>query len=244
MKKLLIAVQFLTVLPVKIAGEIRNNEYGESLVWFPVVGAFIGLFLGGCITIISPLPNFVAAALLVVLSVMITGGLHLDGLADTCDGFLSGKTREKVLEIMDDSRLGAMGAIGIVSVLLLKFSCLASLHVTFLWKALVLSCLFSRWAQLFACYASSYAREHGKAKYFIEYVQKKEIIIGSVFTLTVFMLLCGIKGLLLFFLAFCLMAGCMLFITKKIGGMTGDTIGAVSEFSEVSILLVILMGIL
>lgn len=236
MRKFLIALQFLTILPVKVKGRIEAPEIGAALLYFPLVGLLIGLVLGLSAAALAFFPPFVAAALILIISIIITGGLHLDGLADTADGFYGNKSPGKILEIMKDSRLGAMGALTLFSVLILKFSLLASFSENLLWPTLILMTTFARWTQVLACFGAAYARQEGKAKYFIEFATRKELLAGFVFTLVVFCLLCQVKGLVLFFAALWPVLLCRSYIKKRLGGMTGDTIGALSEAAEVAVL--------
>ena len=183
LRKGLIALQFLTIFPVKISAEggsapdgksdIKEKDFGASLLYFPLVGLLIGLILALSAFLLFPLPGIIKGATILIISIIITGGIHLDGFADTCDGFYGNKPKEKILEIMKDSHIGAMGVIGIVSLLLLKFSLIASFNERLLWKALILMVVFSRWVQVMACFSASYARQEGKAKYFLEYATKK-----------------------------------------------------------------------
>jgi adenosylcobinamide-GDP ribazoletransferase len=130
-----------------------------------------------------------------------------------------------------------MGVAGIVSMLLLKFCLLANLPQGLLWKVLILTPVFSRWAQVLACYGASYAREEGKAKYFIEYATKEALAVGFLFTVALFCLFLQLKGLVLFSLSVLPVFLLLCYIKKRIGGMTGDTIGALSESAEVLVLL-------
>jgi len=237
MKRFLIALQFLTILPVRIKTVIKKEDFGASLLYFPLVGFLIGLLLSLSVFLFSFLPGLIKGAIILIISAIITGGIHLDGFADTCDGFYGNKPKEKILEVMRDSRIGVMGAISIFSLLLLKFGIIASLPDTVLWKALIEMTVFARWSQALACSISGYARSEGKAGYFIGYARKKDVFIGSIFTLGVFLLLMQLKGLILFFLSLLSALLFLSYIRKKIGGMTGDTIGAVNEFSEAIILL-------
>jgi len=236
MKEFFVALQFLTALPIKIREEIKPEEFGKSLLYFPLVGALIGIVLSYLSKALIFLPNLVKSILILLTSVFITGGIHLDGFVDFCDGFSGGKTKQKILEIMRDSRIGAMGACGITAILLLKFSLFASISPVLLWKSLIMMTTFSRWSQCLACYLSKYAREDGKAKFFIEYVSFREVIIGGLFTIALFCLLESLRGLFLFVLAFILTFLFMNLIKKKIDGMTGDTLGAINEIAEVGIL--------
>lgn len=237
MKKFLIALQFLTILPIKIKSEIVEKDYGKSLLYFPIIGMLIGFALVITAFLTSFLPNLVKGMFILIISIIITGGVHLDGFADTCDGFYGSKPKEKILEIMRNSRIGVMGVIGIVSLLLLKFTLIVSIPKNALWKSLIIMTVFARWSQVLACYISNYVRREGKAKYFIEYASKNEVLIGGLFTLGLFLLSVQLKGLILFFISTLLVFLSLYYIKRKIGGMTGDTIGATNEIAEISILL-------
>jgi adenosylcobinamide-GDP ribazoletransferase len=240
-KHFLIALQFLTVFPVTIKEKLDKEDFGKALVYFPLTGLLIGSLLYFFLMISGFLPNPVRAAIMLIIPIIITGGLHLDGFSDTCDGFYGGGGKEKILGIMRDPRTGPMGVIGLISLLLLKFTLFLSVTQNMMWKLLILTPLFARWAQVLACHMSNYAREEGKAGYFIRYSGEKEIFIAGSYTFALFLLLTGFKGVILFAI---LTIPVILFIRwskKKIGGMTGDTIGALSEGMEV---LVLLMGII
>jgi adenosylcobinamide-GDP ribazoletransferase len=236
MKQFLIALQFLTILPVKIS-EIKEKDFGKSLVYFPIVGMLIGLVLVLSLFVFSFLPPLVYAALILVISIIITGGVHLDGIADTCDGFYGSKPKEEILEIMRDSHIGTMGVIGVACLLLLKFTILTGIPREALWKSLIMMTVFARWTQGLASLLSNYARQNGKAKYFIEYADKRGVFMGGLFTLALFLLLASFKGFILFIISLIPIFLFISYIKRRISGMTGDTIGATSEIAEVLILL-------
>ena len=128
MKPLLAAIGFLSVAPVPSRWRGGKAELGRSLPYFPVVGLLFGVAAGLLARVLEyALPPAPAAVLLVIVLALLTGGLHVDGLADTADGFFSSRPKERILEIMRDSRTGAMGAAAVVCVLLLKCSALAAL---------------------------------------------------------------------------------------------------------------------
>lgn len=236
MKRFLIALQFLTVLPIKIKSEIAEEDFGGSLLYFPFVGTLIGLVLAAMVLLLDFVPMPVVGVLVMIISIAITGSIHLDGFADTCDGFYGQRPKEMILEIMRDSRIGTMGVVGLVCLLLLKFTLIVSTPEKNLWKLLIMMTVFARWSQVLACCTSDYSREEGKGKYFVEYSGKAALLIGSVFTVILFLLLMSLKGIILFVLSLLVV---LLFINcskKKIGGMTGDTIGATSEIAEVVVL--------
>jgi adenosylcobinamide-GDP ribazoletransferase len=243
MKKLLIALQFLTVLPVKIRSEIQPQEFGRSLLYFPAAGLFIGIILACSASALAFLPLLLKGALILVISVIITAAIHLDGFADTCDGFYAAGSRQEVLRIMKDSRIGVMGAVGIFCILLLKFTLIVSLPENMLGRSLIMMAVFSRWSQSLACGICGYARPAGKAKFFLEYARKSDIIIGGLATFLLFLFLCGIGAVILFVSGFIIVFLFITFAGARIGGMTGDTIGAVNEIAEIAVLFLIAAGI-
>ncbi|MFH1507553.1 MAG: adenosylcobinamide-GDP ribazoletransferase [Candidatus Omnitrophota bacterium] len=240
MKRLLIAFQFLTALPFKIRSEIKEEDYARSLVYFPIVGMTIGVTLSAISLCCGFLPVLVLGAIVLIFSAFLTGALHLDGFADTCDGFYGLKSKEEILRIMRDSRVGVIGVVGVTLLLLLKFSLIIGIPRDILWRSLITMCCFARWTQAVGCLLP-YARDKGKAGLFIKYARKEYIIIGGVFTIIVSCALFGLKGIIIFFAS---LIPALIFIChakSKIGGMTGDTIGAVSEITEVSTLFSILI---
>lgn len=237
MRSFLAALQFLTILPIKIKPQISREELGKSLLWFPSVGALIGFILGLSALLFSFLPQIAIACLILIESVIITGGMHLDGFADTCDGLYGFTNKEKALNIMQESRIGSMAAIGVTLLLLLKFSLFASIEKEILWRYLIAMMSFSRWAQVLSCFLFKYAREEGKAKCFIEYADKRKLSVSAIFVFGLFLLFFGVKGPVLFLAPLVPVWIAANYINKKIGGMTGDTIGAVNEIAEVGVLL-------
>ncbi len=236
MKEFLIALQFLTILPVQIKAEIKAKDFGKALFYFPIVGMLIGLLLSLVALLLGFLPDLVIGAAVLAVSVIITAGIHLDGFADTCDGFYGSRPKEEILKIMRDSRIGVMGVAGVVILLLLKFTLLVSIPRDFLWKSLMMMAAFARWSQGFSCLTSGYARRQGKAKFFIEYASEKDVIRAGLLTLALFLLLAGLKGALIFIMAFLCVLLFTEYVKRKIGAMTGDTIGATSEIAEAALL--------
>jgi len=235
-KRLLVALQFLTILPIRITSEIAEEDFGKSLRYFPLVGMLIGLALSGVASLSSLLPNPVVAVLILIMSIVLTGGIHLDGFADTCDGFYGPRSKERILEIMRDSRVGVMGVTGVFCLLALKCTLIASIPHNVLWKVLIMMTVFARWSQVLVCCTSNYAREEGKAKYFVEYAGKKELLVGSIFAVVLFLFLMKLKGLVLLVVSLLPLLLFMNCVKRKIGGVTGDTVGATSEIAEVAVL--------
>jgi len=237
LKRISIAIQFLTILSLPGKKPVEPKELAKSMAYFPLAGLLIGVLLSLSLFILIPLPKLVTGVLILIISTIITGGIHLDGFIDTCDGFYGNNPKEKILEIMRDSRVGAMGAIGIVFILLLKLSLFVNIPQSVLWRALIIMVVFGRWSLSLAAYVSSYVRSEGKGKCFMEYAGKNEFFMGTFFTIALFLVFMGLKGVVLFIFS---LVPVLLFINyakRKIGGMTGDTIGAASEIAEVGVLL-------
>jgi len=240
MKTFLIALQFLTRFPVKINSEILGKDLNNSLYFFPLVGGIIGIILLIPLLLLDIFSIKLIVIIILILQVIITGCLHLDGFADTIDGFYGGKNKERILEIMKDSRIGSIGVIGLIILLLLKIELLASLNIEILWKAIISMMFFSRFIQVFLCNIYNYAREVGKAKHFIGNKNYIQILVTFIFTIAIIYFLFGYFSIILICLSLIPIYLYSVFIYRKIGGMTGDTIGAASEISEVLFLIAIL----
>jgi len=237
MSSFLLALQFLTIVPLKIK-EVSEKNIAGAMIYFPFVGLLLGMALSG-INALLVILNFSPLAtniILVVILIGVTGGMHLDGLSDTADAFLSGKTRDEMLAIMRDPHIGVMGALSIVSIILLKIGLLASMAVPLKATALLLACVLSRWSSVLAMFLFSYARKDGKAKAFIHGMNLKIFVLSSITVLVFAFAIWRLKGIL----ALLIVAGCTYlggkFVSRKIGGITGDTLGAVIELTEIIVL--------
>ena len=208
------------------------------MIYFPLVGLLLGLILAGANGLLSFFnfePYFINV-MLVILLIVLTGGIHLDGLADTTDALLSGKDREEMLEIMRDSRIGVMGTLGLISIILLKIALVSALTVSLKTISLILMCVLSRWSLVFAMFLFPYAREDGKAKLFIQGINFKIFILATMLALISIAGTGKLSGLLVFAISAIGTYIINKFITRKIGGITGDTLGATNELIEIIIL--------
>lgn len=237
MKYFLIALQFLTVLPIKIKTKVTERDLGKSLVYFPLAGGVIGIFLALIALIFGLLSHNISIVMVLISSAILTGALHLDGFGDVCDGFFGGRSKENVLSIMRDSRIGAFGVTGLLSLFLLKFVLLLNIPQKILPGMLIVMVMFSRWIQVFACCRFDYVRTQGKAKGFMSGIHRKGFIIATCFLLIAGLGLGGVKMPVILIGASLPVIFFMRYVKKKIGGMTGDTIGASSEIAELSFLL-------
>ena len=243
MKSLYIALGFLTIIPLPLNREVRPMDMGRSMACFPLAGAIIGGILAGMSAVLSiVLPRSVAHFILIAALALITGGLHLDGLADTFDGLYGGKTREEALAIMKDSRVGAIGVVSLIFVIILKFITLLSVPAGLKYTVLVVMPALSRWSMVLAAYLSGYARPTGgTGRDFIETVSPMSLLTATIFASVAAGLMMGWSGgLVISFIGGITLIG-VIYFKKRLGGVTGDVLGAVNEVNEVMVLLVILI---
>lgn len=237
MKYFLIALAFLTRIPLGGKSIYQPEDFPKSIFFFPIIGLLIGGILWGSYCLLEMiLPQQITAALLLLIYVLLTGGLHLDGLIDTVDGLYGGMTQERRLEIMKDTNPGAFGVLGVVLILVLKYSLYAQLEqrmILFLVAAPVLARQSMVWVQVFY----PYARQEGLGKLFSVYHNFVLFGITTGITLLISFFLAQIAGICIFLLTgvFCFFVASN--IARLLGGLTGDTYGAICELSEVFALL-------
>lgn len=246
-KNFITALQFLTVVTVKRDHRIEEGDLAKSMVYFPLIGFLIGVILvyADKVFALIVLPQNIANLLLLVIALLVTRALHIDGLADTLDGLMGGHDHTSRLEIMKDSRLGTAGVLGIVCVLSLKYLCLNNLYNSEKIAALLTAPALARWAQTFMVFGTNYGREQGMGKAFVGHLRTDSFAVVSAIAagLTAFVIVReDFRSLVLFL---CLIAGVLLlsylgrrYLVRELGGMTGDAIGAVSELNEVLVFLI------
>lgn len=232
MNDLRTAFGLLTILPVRYGDASRISA--RAFAYYPLVGLFIGLALTAVNFLFRlALPNFVAAALLVVVWVMLTGALHLDGFSDACDGLCASVSRERRLEILRDAHLGAFGAVGLALLLITKVAAVASAPT---FAPIFLAPILGRWAMVYAATYPS-ARAEGMAVLFRAGLTRR-----VVFVATIFAALCcaifGWLGFVSFITAFLIATFVALFAMNRLGGLTGDIYGAICESVELGVLIV------
>ncbi len=230
-----LALSFLTTLPAgSFNSEVEEETLGQTQAWFTMVGLLLGLilFAGGFFFKLFLTPA-ITAALTLLLHFLLTGGFHLDGIADTADGLMSGSIDlEKIFTIMKDSLLGSMGATALVLLLLLKFSALLSL-VKDAPLSLILFPVFGRYAIVQLTFSSEYARpKGGLGAIFTNHCGLRELAIAAVTSLTVGILCAGGAGLLTFFAIVLYVFLVRNAARRKLGGVTGDILGFACESSE------------
>ena len=233
-----LALTFLTKIPWFRPVVAGPEDLARFLFWFPWVGAILGLiFLGAWSILLKVLPHPAAAALLLCLTVWITGGLHLDGLADTVDGLGGGRDPEARRHIMKDSRVGAFGVLALVLALLLKFAFFQAAADQGWRGQIILYPVLSRWGMVYLAYLSNYARpEGGLGQAMTTGVSPRVAAGASSSAVILALLLCGFKGLVLWAGAAVLVWLGSRYFRRALGGVTGDVLGAANEILEVAVL--------
>ena len=246
MKVFLATLQFLTRLPVPANASARMSvaDYPRGVYWFPVIGLIVGM----CCTIIymltaSALGPLMAAMLAVTTNVLATGAFHLNGLADSCDGLFSRAGRERALEIMRDSRIGTYGATAVVLSLLIRVGAIYQMSVSgyAMLPVLLATPLLARGMMLVLMFRQHYARrEEGLGNLYIGKICPRRFVITLLITVLGVVLLCGVMSLIA--VAVTLFAALMFrsAVQEKIGGQTGDTLGAGNELFELVFLLALM----
>jgi adenosylcobinamide-GDP ribazoletransferase len=227
------ALRFLTILPIGGLPPVSEAAIARAIAVFPLAGAVIGALLAGAGLISSALwDDWVRAVVVVVAWAIITAGLHLDGLSDTFDAVLSWRSRERKLEIMKDSRIGAMGAIALIALLLLKVALLHNTGAGWL-RAVVLAPVLGRWADTYGIFWFPPARAGGLGREFQSRVGRADFIIGSSIALVLAVALGGTRGIVALALTWVVAHVLGMWWARDLGGLTGDTYGALCEIAEV-----------
>jgi len=234
---LLIALQFLTRIPLPFHLSLKPDEMGRSMRWFPLVGAM----LGGCVAIVDfALAALVApevrSVLLVALLAVLTGALHLDGVMDSCDGLLAFTSRERRLEIMSDSRVGSFAVVGLTTALLLKYAAFLSLPDPLRLPGFIAMGGLSRWAMVYTTVLWPDARGQGLGHTYKQGAGRLELVWASVLAAVALVPLAAV-GLAAAGVAVLSATALAWYATRKIGGLTGDVYGAVCEAVEILVVL-------
>lgn len=246
--RFLAALSFLTIVPVPFPREATEAEVGGSPPYFPLVGLIIGSVLAGLGWVLGlVLPGAVVSVLLVAVLAAISGAMHLDGFADTCDGLAGHRSVEERLAVMRDSRAGAFGVVGVVLVLLVKYAALDAVPQAVLAATLLVVPMTSRWAMAYAIFSFPYARPSGLGKVFKQEARGPGLALAALFTLAVTTALAWVAGLARFYVAGLAVVGvawlvamaAAALLSRRFGGLTGDTYGFINEITEVSVLLLV-----
>ncbi|TCM68359.1 cobalamin-5'-phosphate synthase [Acinetobacter calcoaceticus] len=237
MMPFLIALQFLTVIPIQLKRMPTAKENGCSLMFYPVVGALIGALLYAVALLLLPLPNVLSATLILALWIGLTGGLHLDGLADTADAWVGGYgDRQRTLEIMKDPACGPIGVLSLLVICWIKWSALYVLLTQQHYMALILFPIIGRLAPMLLLVSCSYVREKGLGAPISATLHEAGVVLILLMCTasTLFWDWSGVFSLAIALLTVVLMRRAFI---SRLGGVTGDTLGASVEITEAVALL-------
>jgi adenosylcobinamide-GDP ribazoletransferase len=243
MNPFFIALTFLTIIPVPGLKHIDENLLSKSSSYFPAVGAIIGgvlLLFCKLLHCLFPFRPSITAALLLVLWVLITGALHLDGLADTFDGVAGGITIEDRLRIMKDTHIGTFGVVAVILLLILKYNLLLNLEGLKLTAALFFSPILARWGLVVLMSTSPYAgKKESMGKLFMEKITPAYLAVATASILAASVLSPRLFFLFLLPLTLLSIVALRAFFLKKLGGITGDCLGAACELIELVLLFIL-----
>jgi len=254
LRDLSLAIRFLTIIPIisfPPSDDTNQNEealaehLANSMAFFPLVGMLMGVLLVLLRRLFYYLPvsSLVGDTLVLIFWIWLSGGLHLDGFADSVDGFLGGHNKEEILKIMKDSSTGAKGVVALVSLLLLKFVLLVEMPLFLKDAALFFTPTIGRWSMVIAAFLGRPARlKNSIGKLFMDYVSWKEVIFASLTMAVIGILLFRLYFLPLVMVGIGLVLLILKYSQKKIGGISGDILGAINEIVEVFCLLVIYLS--
>jgi adenosylcobinamide-GDP ribazoletransferase len=251
LRDLSLAIRFLTIIPVisfpPSDNTIQNEEelaenLANSLAFFPLVGMLMGVLLVLLRRLFYYLPvsSLVGDTLVLIFWIWLSGGLHLDGFADSVDGFLGGHNKEEILKIMKDSSTGAKGVVALISLLLLKLVLLVEMPLFLKDIALFFTPTIGRWSMVIAAFLGKPARlKNSMGKLFMDYITWREVIFASLTMAVIGILLFRLYFLPLVMVGIGLVLLILKYSQKRIGGISGDILGAINEIVEIFCLLVI-----
>jgi len=235
----LIALQFLTLFPVRLKGLPDEATVGRSLLYYPLVGLLLGLLLAALAWVGSGVPTRLHAAVLLAFWVALTGALHLDGLADSADAWIGGLgDREKTLAIMKDPYCGPAAVVTLVLVLLIKFAALEHILTTETWTALVLVPVLGRTTPLLLFLTTPYVRPGGLGAALAGHLPHRAAMLSAALAAAGTLLVAHLPGLWMLITAAVVLVAARRQCIERLGGITGDTVGAVIELTELAAIVV------
>ncbi len=250
MKAFFIGLQFLTRISIVKQTSWTAADFGRSVRFFPLVGVVLGTIYASTAYLLLVMlpqqgllfPEHIRNALLLLLPIIMTGGLHCDGFMDTMDGIFSGRTREKMLVIMKDSCVGSNAVVAFAAYLILAYALLADFDARYLPTALFVMPIIARLCMTMAIVCFPYARPEGMGKAFAEHANRSALIF-AVFSTLLFVTPWGIFAIISM-LATIVAAFCFAkYVTKILGGLTGDVYGAITHLGELFALFAFLCAI-
>jgi adenosylcobinamide-GDP ribazoletransferase len=235
------ALQFLTLFPWPKRTARGADEVGRAAIFFPIIGLLLGATLMAANWLLASIATLeLSSVTLVALLALLTRGLHLDGLGDTFDGLGAGGDRERILRVMDDSHIGAFGVMAIVLVLFLKIHALASIDVD-RWRALLIAPVLGRWAMVLLGYRSKAAKA-GLGSTLIDHLATKYFLFATFISLLLVAAILHETGIAMMAWVAIFTLASKIYFHRRLGGVTGDTFGAVGELSETSVMVFLALG--
>ncbi len=243
MRDFITCLEFLTRIRFSNRTDWRDEDFSCSVPYFPLVGLVIGAFLGAVNygLVYLAVPDFTRATLLILAEIIITGGLMYDGFMDTSDGVFSARSRERMLEIMKDSHVGSNAVLAVIVLILLKVSAYLAVNPAELTVALIAMSVATRTFMVIFIVNFPYARKTGIGHMFKMYARPRYTVIALLIGIAI-TALCGAKYLILMAVTFALVFGIAKFLQSQLGGLTGDTYGALTECGNVLYLLSLTVG--
>ncbi|MBN2186372.1 MAG: adenosylcobinamide-GDP ribazoletransferase [Dehalococcoidia bacterium] len=235
-----IAWKLLTIFPSPSRRKYDAEDFGKAISFFPVVGLFLGLVLFGLDRLLGLfLPPIVINVLLIIALIILTGALHLDGFIDTCDGLTVKSSTSDKLRIMEDSRVGAFGIAGGCCLILAKFAALVALPEGLRAGALILMPILSRWGMVYAISAFPPAKSEGMGWAIKQRANWKGMALATLFSLIIALVLLKWWGAALMGALCLIILALSKYLCSRFGGLTGDNYGALNEFAEVLVLILV-----
>lgn len=240
MKCLILMLQFFTRIPINTEIDIKEDSFGKGIVYFPIVGLVIGslnamAYFGFSVLFSGLLP----LVMVTLVNLLVTGALHLDGLADTCDGVFSARSKDRMLEIMKDSAIGTNGAIAIFFDLALRIALMSYIGESKIMVVILVTPVISRTALSVLIYLSSKSgKGKGLGSLFIGKLTLKNTVIAILLGAVISTFLIGCSALIILGVNIIFIFSYRKYILSKLEVMTGDTLGAGNELCEILILLI------
>jgi adenosylcobinamide-GDP ribazoletransferase len=233
------ALQFLTIIPGP--KNLASVDWGWAAIFFPIIGLLLGAVL-----VLSDFPlrllasPGLCAAVLVAILAFLTRGLHLDGLSDTFDGLGAGGDRDQILNVMDDSHVGAFGMIAVLLVLILKIEAIQSTDVD-RWRLLLAAPILSRWAMVVLGYRSLPVKP-GLGSSFMGHLENKHVAVASVISVMLLAVILRAGSIAVILLTGLFTWAIKTYFHRRLGGINGDIFGAVGELTETFALVFLALG--
>jgi adenosylcobinamide-GDP ribazoletransferase len=233
-----LAISFLTILPVGPADPAASTDIAASFGWFPLVGFGIGLTLCAVDWLLASMFGDALRAVLVVLILtVLTGALHLDGVADTADALGAGHNRERALEILRDSRIGSFGTIALFFVLGLKLIAISGAGGSQRYAMLYIAPGLGRWAMVALASGLDYLRAEGVGTAMLSRDRRRNLRVATITTVVALVPVMMLHALRACLITAAVTLALRAFYRRWLGGVTGDLIGAAGELVETAVLI-------